>query len=97
MSGEIRPRNGCTRQPVERVSNGGSAASTSTSSGPSPTSSSASRSAVASRSASSGSGFPPGQPELPAVQAAVVRAHDDRDAELAVRIAEDRDEDGGVP
>ena len=38
-----------------------------------------------------------GQPELPAVQPAVVRAHDDRDPQLPVRVAEDRDEDCGVP
>jgi Xaa-Pro aminopeptidase len=44
-----------------------------------------------------GLGLPAREPELPAVETAVVCAHDDGDAQLAVCIAEDRDQDGGIP
>ena len=79
------------------MSNGGSAASTSTSSGTEPDLLLGFAESGREQVDVAGLGLAAGQPQLPAMQAAVVRAHDDRDAELVVRVAEDGDQDGGVP
>ena len=45
----------------------------------------------------SGLGLPAGQPELSAVEAAVVGPHDEHDAQLSLVVAIHRDEHGGRP
>ena len=95
VSAGIRPRKGCTRQPVAWVSRGESSATTSTDAG---------RRAdfllgLAQRRREQVGVAPlrlsAGQPELAAVEAAVVGASHEHDAQLAVAVAVDRDEDGG--
>ena len=95
VSAGTRPTNGWTRQPVARVSSGGSVATISTVAGESPTSSSASRSAVASEIGVARLGLPAGKPELAAVQPAVVGPDDEDDPQVAVRVPVDRKEHGG--